>query len=376
MALRGLFKKLTFIVGGFCFFPALYAESALNMPRGVTPVSRDIFDLHMLIFWVCVVIGIIVFAIMLYAIIFHRKSRGYKAAKFHDHITVELAWVIVPFIILVLMAIPASKVLIKMNDTNHTDQTVKITGYQWKWRYDYLKEDIGFFSNLSTPQAQIQGKEPKGPYYLLEVDKPLVLPIKQKIRLLVTSNDVIHSWWVPQLGVKRDAVPGFIHESWVYIDEPGIYRGQCTELCGINHGFMPVVVEALTQADYDKWITGHKQQAQQAQPDKTWTKEELMTLGEKSYGTYCAVCHQVNGEGMGDIYPALKKSKIALGPIKKHIDLVLHGVQGTAMQGFIDQLTDDELAAIITFERNAWGNDTGDAVQPSDIRKLRKGDES
>lgn len=352
-----------------------FAEYRLNLHRGVTPVSQAMFGLHMMAFWICVGIAVVVFGVMFYSLIRFRKSRGVEPVPFHEHMTIEVLWAVIPFLILVAMAIPATKVLILMDDKSNPDINIKVTGYQWKWHYEYIDENIKYFSNLSTPLAQIHNEEPKGEHYLLEVDNPLVVPINKKIRFLVTANDVIHSWWVPRLGVKRDAVPGFIHESWAEIKEPGIYRGQCAELCGVNHAFMPIVVDARTQEDYDTWLAGQKsaQDQQAASANKAWTKDELMQKGQKSYLTYCAACHQASGQGLPPTFPALKGSKIATGPKDKHIQTVMNGVPNTAMQAFSHQLDDTELAAIITYERNAWGNDTGDLIQPADIKAARGG---
>ncbi len=353
-----------------CILPsAAMADMQLNLTRGVTPVSHAQYDLHMMIFWICVAIAVVVFGVMFYAIIRHRKSKGAKPAQFHENTTVEIIWAVVPFLILVVMAIPATKALVLIDDTENADINIKVTGYQWKWQYDYMDEDIQYFSNLSTSQDQIANLAPKGVHYLLEVDHPLVVPVNKKIRFLVTATDVIHSWWVPALGIKRDAVPGFIHESWATIEKPGVYRGQCAELCGVGHGFMPIVVVAKTQEDYEAWIQEQKDQKdeQKAAANKTWTDTELMDLGEKTYNKTCAVCHQTSGQGMPPTFPALKGSPIATGPVSEHIDIVLHGKSGTAMQAFANQLSDTELAAVITYERNAWGNDTSDTVQPSDI---------
>lgn len=235
------------------------ADYTINMTRGVTEISRGIHTLHMTIFWICVVVGIAVFSVMFYAIIYHRKSRGAKAAHFHENTLVEVVWTLIPFAILVGMAIPATHLLIKMDDTRHdSDLTIKITGYQWRWGYEYLGEGLQFISNLTTSQDQIHNRDVKGQHYLLEVDNPLVLPVGKKIRFLMTANDVIHSWWVPMLGIKKDAVPGFINESWTRIDTPGIYRGQCAELCGANHGYMPIVVEAKSWEAYQAWLESKK----------------------------------------------------------------------------------------------------------------------
>lgn len=355
-------------------------QSQFNLTPGVTPVSRDIYDLHMTIFWICVVIGVGVFGVMFYSLFKYRKSLGVEPAKFRGHTRVEIFWAVVPFLILVIMAIPATQVLMRMEDESQAAVNIKITGYQWKWQYQYLDEGISFFSNLSTPAAQLQGKEPKGEHYLREVDNPVVVPINKKIRFLVTSNDVIHSWWVPALGIKRDAIPGFIHEAWAKIEKPGIYRGQCAELCGINHGFMPIVVEAVSDADYKKWVAqhapGNPQQPKVAAAPVKMTKAELMKEGGQVYESTCSVCHKPDGSGMPPAFPALKGSKIATGPVAAHINIVLHGVPGTAMQAFGNQLSNEAIAAVITYERNSWGNpnagkNAGGIVQPAAVAAAR-----
>jgi cytochrome c oxidase subunit 2 len=354
-----------------------FAEWTLNMTKGVTPVSDSIYHLHMLIFYICVAIAIIVFGVMAYALFFHRKSRGAVAATFHEHPVLEVLWAVIPFVILVVMAIPATRVLVGMEDTSDADITIKVTGYQWKWKYDYLDEGISFFSNLATPYDQIHNEKRKSEWYLLEVDNQVVLPINRKVRFLVTSNDVIHSWWVPALGIKRDAMPGFIHESWAEIQKPGIYRGQCAELCGINHGYMPIVVKAVTNAEYKKWVATKRKPDTSAAAtvdlNKEYTRDELMSMGKETYNKICAACHQVNGLGSPPVFPAMKGSSIATGkPISRHINTILHGVQGTAMQAFASQLNDLEIAAVVTYERNAFGNDTGDLVQPKAVNELRE----
>jgi len=360
-------------------------ENSYNMRIGVTPTSHNIYYLHMTIFWVCVGIAALVFGVMIYAILTHRRSHGYKPATWHSSLKVEIIWSVIPFIILVLMAIPATRVLMDMEDDSDADINIKITGYQWKWKYDYLDEGLSFFSNLSTPQDQIEGMEPKGEWYLLEVDNPMVVPIHKKIRFLVTANDVIHSWWVPELAVKRDAVPGFIYEAWTRIDKPGTYRGQCAELCGVGHGFMPIVVIAKTQADYEAWVAEQRGEKVKKAEDvkKQWTKLELMNLGKQVYNKTCAVCHKPDGSGMPPTFPALSGSKVTIGGPAKHIDTVLNGVQGTAMQAFGAQLSDSEIAAVVTYERNSWGNDdtgkfgaqTGGLIQPAKIAAAKGGPE-
>lgn len=355
------------------------AASKFNMPIGATPISKDIYNLHMLAFWVCVGIGAVVFSVLFYSIIMHRKSRGAVAAQFHEHTGVEITWAVIPFLLLVIMAIPATKLLIKMEDTRDAAINIQITGYQWKWKYDYLDQGISFFSNISTPMDEIHNKVAKNPDYLLQVDNPVVVPIHQKIRFLITANDVIHSWWVPELGIKTDAIPGFIHEVWTQIEKPGTYRGVCAELCGTNHAYMPIVVEAKTPEEFAKWVqdktAGKVKFDHQAHSNKlaTLTKEQLMTKGANIYSTNCAVCHKPDGSGMPPTFPAITHSKIATGAIKKHIDIVLNGGKpGSAMQAFGPQLNDEELAAVISYQRNALGNNVGDLVQPKDIKAARE----
>lgn len=356
-----------------------FADYALNMTPGVTPISHQVYDLHMLIFWICVAIGAVVFGAMFISILKHRKSQGAVAAQFHESTTVEIIWTVIPFVILIAMAIPATKTLIAMEDTRNPDLTIKVTGYQWKWHYEYMGgkdyEDskFSFFSTLATPRDQIENKAAKGEHYLLEVDHPLVVPVGKKIRFLTTGNDVIHSWWVPALAIKSDAIPGFINESWATITEPGIYRGQCAELCGKDHGFMPTVVEAKSEEDYKNWVQEQKAAALASaeDPNKVWTKEELLAKGEQVYTANCAACHQPTGEGVPGTFPALKGSKIATGPLAGHLNRVINGKPGTAMQAFGAQLKDSEIAAVITYERNSWGNNTGDAVQPSQVKAAR-----
>lgn len=348
-----------------------FAEWGYNFQRPVTSIGERILELHNLIFVICVVIFVIVFGFMFYSMMVHRKSRGFKAATFHDNVKLEVLWTVIPFLILVGMAIPSTATLIEMSDTSKSDMTVKVTGYQWKWQYEYLDHDLSFFSSLSTPREQIENKAPKGEHYLLEVDNPVVLPIDKKVRILLTANDVIHSWWVPQLGFKTDAIPGFINEVWTNIKEPGTYRGVCAELCGKDHGYMPIVVQAVSQEDFDKWVVAQKQKASASAADanKTWTQEELMAKGKQVYQT-CAACHGPNGEGVGP-FPKLAGSKIATGPVKGHLDIVIRGKPGTAMQAFGAQLSDVDIAAVVTYERNSFGNKTGDVVQPAQVKAAR-----
>ncbi|WP_042481224.1 cytochrome c oxidase subunit II [Vibrio diazotrophicus] len=360
------------------FSPQVFsAERALNMTPGVTEISGKVYELHMLIFYICVAIALVVFGAMFYAIFKHRKSKGAVAAHFHESTKVEIIWTIIPIIILVAMAIPATKTLVAMEDTSQSDLTIKITGSQWKWHYSYFEQDVEFFSLLATSQKQIQGDETKGAHYLLEVDQPLVLPTERKVRFLLTSDDVIHSWWVPAFAVKKDTIPGYINEAWTRIDEPGVYRGQCAELCGRAHGFMPIVVQAMEPEKYDQWLADKKaeiaavrQEAEKAL-QSSMSLDELMAMGEKVYMDRCAVCHQPTGLGIPGAFPAIKGSPVATGDISAHLDVVVNGRSGTAMQAFGNQLSDQELAAVISYQRNAWDNNTGDAVQASDINAFK-----
>jgi len=355
------------------------ADYALNLTEGVTSISREAYRLHMLALEVCIAIAIVVFGVMLWSIVRHRKSRGAVAAQFHDNTRLEIAWTLIPFLILVGLAIPATRALIAMSDTADADLTIKITGQQWRWRYDYLNEGIGFFSTLDdkSTAASRRGSniDPHSvEHYLLDVDNPVVVPVGKKVRFLTTATDVIHSWWVPALGFKKDAIPGFINEAWARIDEPGVYRGQCTELCGVGHGFMPIVLVAKSEQDYQAWLAGMRsaQAAASAATTRVWTRDELMAKGQQVYGTICAACHQPNGEGIAGVFKPLKGSAIATGPVADHMDRVMNGKAGTAMQAFAKQLGDDDIAAVMTFERNSWGNNTGDVVQPAQIKAARK----
>ncbi|MFH7564871.1 cytochrome c oxidase subunit II [Oceanimonas smirnovii] len=355
------------------------AQTRLNMTEGVTDISQQVYGLHMTILAICAVIGLVVFGIMFWAMIHHRKSKGAQAAQFHESTRVEILWTIIPFVILIAMAVPATKTLVAMEDASESDLTVQITGSQWKWHYKYFNEGVEFYSLLATMPEQIQGQINKGENYLLEVDQPLVLPTDRKVRFLITSDDVIHSWWMPAFAVKKDAVPGFINEAWTRINEPGLYRGQCAELCGKDHGFMPIVVDARAPEEFDGWLAQLKTEQAEAKAAEQdllgmeMSMEELMTLGEQVYQKACAACHQPGGTGLPGVFPALKGSELVLNDRAAHIDIVLYGKAGTAMQSFDKQLTLKELAAVITYERNAWGNNTGDLVQPKDIDQARQG---
>ncbi len=351
------------------------AAWGLNLPTPVSPIGREILELHNLIMLICLIIFIVVFGFMFYSIYAHRKSTGREAATFAHSTKAEVVWTVIPFIILIGMAIPSTATLINMEDTSKSDLTIKVTGYQWKWQYEYLDHDVSFYSSLATPREQIVGLQPKGEHYLLEVDNPLVIPTNRKIRLLVTANDVIHAWWVPKFGAKKDAIPGYINELWTKVETPGTYRGQCAELCGKDHGFMPIVVEAKSPEEFDAWLAGRKQgssleHAAATAAAKQWSESELMARGEEVYA-HCAACHGVDGKGLPGAFPAIAGSAVATGPVEDHLTLVMDGKPGTAMQGFKGQLSDIEIAAVVTYQRNAFGNKAGDTVQPSQVQSLR-----
>jgi cytochrome c oxidase subunit 2 len=351
-----------------------HAEYGLNMPEGVTPISHQIYDLHMLVFWICVIIGVIVFGAMTWSIIFHRKSRGAVAAHFHESTMVEIFWTVGPLAILIGIAIPATGTLLDLEDAKtNADINLQVTGIQWKWKYNYIDEDVEFISSLAQSSRDVV-KDPTGnENYLLEVDQPIVLPINKKIRFLFHSDDVIHAWWVPDLAVKQDVIPGFINDSWALIEEPGTYRGQCAELCGREHGFMPIVVEAVTQSEYEQWIAEKKAEAVAiaASAEQEWSMQDLLTKGESVYAGNCAACHGPTGTGIPGAFPAIANSPIATGDAAEHMNLVMNGKSGTAMAAYKTQLSDVDLAAVITFERNSFGNSTGDMVQPSAIKNAR-----
>ena len=358
------------------------AFARYNLQDPVTKVAADIYELHTLMFWICVVIFVAVFGVMFYSVFAHRKSAGHKAAQFHENTTVEVMWTVVPLLILVAMAWPATKTLLALRDTSSADITIKATGYQWKWGYDYLKgegEGISFLSSLSTPQDQIVGDVTKGENYLLETDTHVVVPVGKKIRVLTTANDVIHAWWVPAFGVKQDAIPGFVRDLWFKPEKEGTYRGQCAELCGKDHGFMPIVVDVVSAEKYSAWVGEQKKQMAAAadDPNKNWELKELVARGEKTYAGTCGACHQATGLGIPNTFPPLAGSKVVLGPKAAQIDIVLHGRKGgyqpnSAMPPQA-QMSDTDIAAAITYTRNAFGNKSKEnVVQPAEVRAARK----
>lgn len=373
LSMIGAVNYLGLIVVLLTSWPAQAQQERYNMTRGATDISHQVYNLHMAIFYICCAIALIVFGLMFWSIVRHRKSKGVTPAQFHGSLKIELLWTAIPVVILIVMAIPASKTLIAMEDTSKADLTILVTGSQWKWHYKYLEYPIEFYSLLATPREQINNAAEKTELYLRDVDKPLVIPTGKKIRFLVTADDVIHAWWVPAFAIKKDANPGFINETWTKVDTPGIYRGQCAELCGKDHGFMPIVVDVKTPEDFDRWaaeqveLQAQAKEAEKAAALATQSMDELMSLGQKVYESHCAVCHQASGEGLAGAIPALKGSVIATKDIPAHIHMVVFGKPATAMQAFGKQLTTSELAAVITYERNAWGNNTGELVQVSDV---------
>ena len=350
---------------------------ALNMREGVTQVSRDVFELHMLIFYICVAIGAVVFSVMFYSLFRYTKKRNPNPSTFHESTKLEVAWTVVPFLILIAMAVPASKTLTEIYDDEEGEINIQVVGYQWKWEYKYLEDDINFFSNLSTDQDEIYNLVPKGENYLLEVDEPLIIPVDTRVRFLITANDVIHSWWVPDFAIKQDAIPGFINTAWTRAEETGIYRGNCTELCGKNHGFMPVVVKVVEKDEYNDWVLSKKEEAIKLAEltEKEWSLAELSQRGEGVYQKNCVACHQMNGEGLPPIFPALAGSDIVMFDKDRNVEILMEGVQGAAMQSFANQLSEVDMAAVITYTRQAWGNaenGDGEYVVPSDIVEYKK----
>lgn len=358
----------------------------MNLPKGVTDFSQTAYDLHMIVLWICVVIAVLVFGAMFYSIFAHRKSKGVTAAQFSHSTKAEIIWTIIPIVILIVIAFPSTKALIDMEAPTDADgnrlemeMTIKVTGYQWKWKYDYLGEGVSFLSTLaesSNDARQLNSGTDvyEVENYLLDVDNPLVIPVDTNIRILLTANDVIHSWWVPSFGWKRDAIPGFVNEAWTNVKEIGIYRGQCAELCGKDHGFMPVVVEVVSKADYAKWLENQKTMAAEAKArgDTEWSKEELMAQGQKVYNTQCATCHQASGKGLPPAFPALDGSPMVNADASEQIKTVVFGREGTAMAAFGQMLSNSDIAAAITYTRNSWSNTVKDTVQPTDIKKIKQ----
>nr|WP_028670339.1 cytochrome c oxidase subunit II [Saccharospirillum impatiens] len=356
------------------------ADWTLNMPRGVTDISQEVYGLHMLTLWVCVVIGVLVFGVMFYSMFKHRKSKGAVSSNFHESTKVELAWTLIPAAVIFAIGVKATYTLADMYNFEESEVTLEVVGYQWRWRYRYIdanaEQEVSFFSSMSTPRDEINNRLEKNENYLLEVDEPVVLPTGTKVRFLLSSADVIHSWWVPALAVKKDAIPGIVNEAWTIINEEGTYRGQCTELCGKDHGFMPVVVEAVSPEEFEQWLAEKEQAAIELAElnDREWTFDELMERGEQVYGSACASCHQADGSGVPGAFPALANSPIAVGPADGHLDIVVNGSRGTAMAAYGNQLSDADMAAVITYERNAWGNNVGDMVTPVDVYNFKAGE--
>ena len=357
------------------------AVRQLNLHPAVTKIAEEQAWLHWFMLILCTVIFLAVFAVMFYSIWKHRKSVGHKAANFHESVTVEIIWTIVPFIIVILMALPATKVVVAMKDTTNADLTIKATGMQWKWGYDYIKgegEGIGFVSALDTNQRELSNNGGPKPGvvmddYLLKVDNPMVVPVNKKVRIITTANDVIHGFMVPSFGIKQDAIPGFVRDTWFRAEKIGDYHGQCVELCGKEHAYMPIHVKVVSAEDYSAWVAGEKKKmaAKADDPTKVWTAEEITQRGEKVYAANCAACHQASGKGAGPI-KALDGAAVVLDADKsKQIAILLNGQNNGAMPAW-KQLSDTEIAAVITFTKNSWSNKTGQLVQPADVTAARK----
>ncbi len=378
MMLSKLSKRFSVVASGaaaMLMTASVNAAYELNMTESVTPIGKQLYGLHMLVFWICVGIGVLVFGAMAISIVKHRKSKGAVAANFHESTTVEIVWTVVPLLILIAIAIPATGTLLELEDAKtDAELTVQVTGIQWKWKYTYLDEDISFVSNLAQSSRDVF-KDPTGnENYLLEVDEPLVLPVNKKVRFLFHADDVIHAWWVPELAVKQDAIPGFINDSWALIEEPGTYRGQCAELCGKDHGFMPIVVEAVSEPEYREWVAMKKAAAEAAASaaSQEWSLDDLVARGETVYQANCSACHGPTGAGIPGAFPAITDSALVLdADPTAHIDIVVNGKAGTAMAAFKNQLNDIDIAAALTFQRNGLGNSVGDTVQPSTIAAAR-----
>ena len=365
------------VAAGAWLSTAAIAEANMNLQEPASQLAREVYDLHTVITLICFVIFLGVFGVMFYSVYAHRKSKGHKAAQFHENVRVEIAWTVIPLIILIVMAFPATKTVLEMKDTTAPDVTIKVTGYQWKWNYDYLQDGFSFYSTLTTPLAQIEGREPKGEHYLLEVDHPMVVPMNKKVRVVITANDVLHAWWVPAFSVKQDAIPGFVRDSWFIATKEGTYRGQCAELCGKEHGFMPIVVEVVSETKYAAWSADQKKKvaATAEDPSKIWDMGALLARGEKVYAANCVACHQATGKGVPGAFPPLDASPKVLGAKLDQIHILLNGVmkdgKPTAMVSFAKQLSDTDIAAVITYTRNAWSNKTGEAIQPAEVKAAR-----
>lgn len=387
-------SALSLLILGIGTQPASAAYQ-FNLQPAATPVATEIYELHNLILLICLVIFIVVFGVMFYALYKHRKSVGHVPSQFSHNTKLEVVWTIIPFFILVGMAFPTTQTVLRMKNIEGSDMSIKVTGRQWNWEYDYMEAGVKYVSNLSTPRDQIDNKVAKSEHYLLEVDHPLVVPTGKKVRLLLTASDVIHAWWIPAFGVKQDAIPGFINEAWFQVDKPGIYRGQCAELCGVGHAFMPVVVEAKSPEEYAAWLAEKKAAllAEAEAATRDYSLEDLVKRGEGVFTARCAACHQATGKGIPGVFPPLiegetfgnpdtmkrladrgfaKDGKIVMGPKDKHLDIVMHGIPGSAMAALGEQMSDLDVAAVITYERNHWGNKTGDLVQPAEVAALRK----
>ena len=349
----------------------------MTFQQPVTQIAAEINTLHNWMMGICLAIFVAVFGVMLYSIMKHRKSLGHKSASFHESTAVEIGWTIVPFVIVILMALPATRTVVAMKDTSNADVTIKATGMQWKWGYDYLKgegQGISFLSNLSTPREQtVDPTIVKSDNYLIEVDNPVVVPVNKKVRIVTTANDVIHAWGVPSFGVKQDAIPGFVRDTWFRAEKIGVYRGQCYELCGKDHAFMPIVVNVVSDADYSKWVDGKKKEmaALADDPGKTWTVDEMKTRGEKVYAANCVACHQANGKGVPGAFPALDGSPVVTGPKGPNVNILLNGKN--AMPAWKSVLSDTDIASVITYTRNTWSNKASEnIVQPAEVMAARK----
>ena len=353
------------------------AKNQLDLHPAITKIASEVQGLHNFMLIVCLVIFLAVFGVMFYSIVKHRKSVGHKSANFHESVAVEIAWTIVPFIIVVVMGMMATKTVVAMKDTSNADLTIKATGMQWKWGYDYIKgegEGIGFVATLDVAQRNMSDSgKPSGDDYLLKVDNPLVVPVNKKIRIITTANDVIHSWMVPAFAVKQDAIPGFVRDAWFRAEKTGDFYGQCVELCGKEHAYMPIHVKVVSAEDYTKWADGKKKElaAKADDPSKVWELAALQTRGEKVYNANCAVCHRADGKGAGPIKP-LDGAAVVLDADKaKQISVLLNGQNNNTMPAW-KSLSDTEIAAVITYTKNHWSNNTGQIVQPAEVLAARK----